>query len=115
MLYVNPLEAYAKQGVTLDDTAKERMAFQELEQAFAYMLLQEMRKSVPEGTIFEDSQTKDLYNQFMDDMVAKEWANSGQLGIADQMIAEQRMREASDAYRAQNMLKPESPSADTPV
>ena len=114
MLYVNPLEAYAKQGVTLDDSARERMAFQELEQAFAYMLLQEMRKTVPSGTLFEDNQTKDLYNQFMDDMVAKEWAKSGQLGIADQMIAQQRMKEASDAYLTQSRLKPSAQTADSP-
>lgn len=112
MLYVNPLESYAQQGVSLDTSAREQMAFKELEQAFAYMLLQEMRKSVPSGTIFEDNQTKDLYGQFMDDAVAKEWTESGQLGIAEQMVAEQRAFEASQHYRAQ-ILKAEAQSADT--
>jgi flagellar protein FlgJ len=93
VLYVNPLEAASKSGVTLNDGQKEKMAFQELEQVFLFMVLQEMRKTVSQEGLFGDNQMKQVFNEFMDDSLSKEWAASGQIGIAQQMEDQLRIQE----------------------
>jgi len=60
-------------------------AAQQFEAYILKMLLQEMRKSVQSGGLFEDK-TMDGYRALMDDALAKRAAESGSFGLAEQML-----------------------------
>ena len=90
MLYVDPLAnpfTVHMEGVE-QDAAREKMALQEMERFFAYTLLQEMRKTIPDDGLFEQTPAMRMYEELMDDVLAEQWAESGQLGLA-QMLEEQ--------------------------
>ena len=90
MLYVNPIGLRdPKISAAADPSqAREKAATQELERYFAYMLMQEMRRSIPKDTLFGSGNEMKLFNEMLDDAFAGEIARSGQWGIADQ-IAQQ--------------------------
>ena len=90
MLYVNPLATpfFARSQQIADEAARERLALQELEQHFIYMLLQEMRKSLPEESLLEGGSTRRMYTEMLDDALSREMAQSGRFGLAQQ-IADQ--------------------------
>ncbi len=90
LLYVNPLStARATESVAIDGQAgRDRVALEELEHHFIFTMLQEMRKSVPEGGIFPRGHEERMYEEMLDDAMSGEIAHSGQFGIA-KMIAEQ--------------------------
>lgn len=100
MLYVNPLESSASSGLGLNEGQRETMAFKELEQVFIYMLLQEMRKSVPREDLFGDSQARQTFEGFLDDSLSKSWTESGQLGLAATMQNEYLANQRAHALRA---------------
>jgi len=101
MFYVNPMTQWQRfAGVDVDlDERKREVAFRELEQHFARMLLSEWRKMVPEDPIFGSDASTRLHNDLMDEAIAQEWADSGQLGIARMLEEQMSMRE--DQARAQ--------------
>lgn len=106
MLYVNPMVSpYNLHAQAVgDDTAQRRIALQELEHYFVYTLLQEMRKSIPEGGLFAASPEKRVYEEMLDDAYSAEIARSGQMGIA-RMIEEQlRIEELQHTLRAERGL-----------
>jgi peptidoglycan hydrolase FlgJ len=88
MLYVNPLDNIMARSASFGEQQKEKLAYQELEQLLAYSVLQEMRKSVPENGLFGNSAHKRTFDNFLDEAMSKVWAESGQLGVADQLLAE---------------------------
>lgn len=99
MLYVNPVATpYAVRANLLgDEAAREKLALQELEHLFAYMLLQELRKTIPRGGLLDGGPQQRIYEDMLDDALSGEWARTGQLGIA-RMIEEQlRTAEAQRA------------------
>jgi peptidoglycan hydrolase FlgJ len=90
LLYVNPLStARATSMVAAEGQAgRDKVAFEELEHHFIFTMLQEMRKSIPEGGIFPRGHEERMYEEMLDDAMSGEIAHSGQFGIA-KMIAEQ--------------------------
>ena len=87
MLYVNPLTTqYPTPGSELErGAARKEMALQEFEHFFLYQLLQDMRKTIPEGGLWDNSGEKAQFESMLDDHLAGEIAKSGQFGIARQM------------------------------
>ncbi len=60
-------------------------AVREFEAYILKMLLQEMRKSVQSGGLFEDK-TMDGYRALMDDALARRAAEAGTFGLAEQLL-----------------------------
>lgn len=67
---------------------KEKKAFVEMEQMFLNMLLQEMRKTVPKGGVFDSGLTGEFFESMLDEVMSMKMAESGQLQIAAAMEAQ---------------------------
>ena len=107
MLYVNPI--LNRPSSTADSGAfaeiKKKVALEELEHLFTYMLLQEMRKTVPEDPILGNSRARQTYEEMLDDALSGEMAKSGQLGIVKQISDQLNAAEQSNSLKSakQNM------------
>jgi len=116
MLYVTPVSnglgsseqfniGGAQAGIsalgTGDDPRKEKQALVELEHYFSYVLLREMRKTVPENTLLGGGRQQETFEEMLDDALAGEIADSGQLGLADSM------KESLEIARDQARLRTE--------
>lgn len=86
-----PLESAAEQ---LAET-RRRDAFEGLEAMFIHTLLKEMRKSIPDDGILQRSSGRKQMEDLMDEMMARELAKSGQLGVA--RMVEQQLAQADRA------------------
>ena len=67
------------------ETPELAEAAREFEAYILKMLLQEMRKSVHSGGLFEDKST-DGYRTLLDDALARRAAEAGTFGLAEQML-----------------------------
>lgn len=76
------------QGTQSLEQLKETKAFMEMEQLFLQMLLQEMRKTVPEGGIFDTDLSGQFFESMLDEVYSLKMAESGQLQIAAAMKAQ---------------------------
>ena len=61
--------------------ARDKKAFQEMEELFISTLFKEMRKSIPSGGMFEKSHATKMFEEMMDEAFAKQAAASGQFAI----------------------------------
>ena len=111
MLYVNPLAEpiMARAESTAASTPRRKVALQELEHYFLFMLLREMRKTVPPNALFGENQATQMYEEMLDDATSGELARGGGLGIAD-LIAKQLQ-----AAEIQSSLAKGLSSQDTPI
>lgn len=75
------------------EEARTERAFKELESLFLNLLLKEMRKTVPDGGLFEKNQESSFYEEMLDEVFAKAMAESEQYGVAAQMAKQLRERE----------------------
>lgn len=91
-LYVNPLAESPVLSPDIESLRqrKERVAFKELEQLFASMLVSEMRKSVKEDGLFSAGPAAKFYQDLLDESMTKAMAEGGHLGIG--RMAEQQLR-----------------------
>jgi len=80
MLYVNP--AITPGVASVHQGLKQRTTLRELERLFAYMLLQEMRRTVPEDSLLGSGLATQIQADMLDDALSGAIAESGQLGIA---------------------------------
>ena len=78
---------------------KEKKAFVEMEQLFLKMLLQEMRKTVPEGGIFDTGLSGEFFESMLDDAMSMKMAESGQFQIAAAMESQYGARLAATESR----------------
>lgn len=83
---VMPLERDA--ALSLDDNAQRHLrrvrdAAEGFEALFYAKMLAEMRKSVSEEGLFGDGAGKEVYEGLFDDLMSREMARAGHLGIAD--------------------------------
>ena len=84
----------------LREAAKEKKAFKEFEQMFVHLLLKEMRKSVNDSSLTTKSHAEKMYEQMMDETLAAQIAESGQLGIGRQLqesVRAERIRQEIQA------------------
>ena len=96
MLYVNPLESQYTRGLNVHTgPGREKLAYQELEHSFLYMLMDEMSKTTSDNPLFGAGPEADYQRQMMNDAWAGAMAESGQLGIAKQMEQQAMLAELS--------------------
>jgi len=89
MLYVNPYESNAALRFGSPNAPeREKAALEEFEQVFLREMMKSMRKTVPDGGLFPQSQQKSFFDEMLDDHLAHEMAKSGQLGVAKQIQAQ---------------------------
>jgi len=89
VLYVNPYAADPTLlNGTVSDRERETVALEQFERQFLRELMKTMRRMVPSGELFPDSQQKQLFNEMLDDHFAGAMAKSGQLGIAKNIQAQ---------------------------
>lgn len=81
------------------ETRQRTIAFRELEQHFARLLLSEWRKTVPEDPLFGSNASTRLQENLMDEAVAEVWAESGQLGIASMLEEQMALQDAHNRAR----------------
>jgi flagellar protein FlgJ len=65
------------------DPEQVREAAQKLEAYFLHVLMREMRKTVPPNPILYGGKTEEIFQDFLDEEIAKKLAISNQLGLAD--------------------------------
>jgi len=112
MLYVNPLVSQqALQRTPPESPERRKEALREFEHLLAFQLLREMRKTVPKNELFGHSFASEYQTEMMDDFIAGQWAQSGQLGVAQTM--ERQLDNAAMAARRdiQGRLMPFTESA----
>jgi len=73
-------------GTQVDDINKIKQAAESFEAYFIYMLLKEMRKSVPEGGLMGGGPGKDVYQYLFDEAISKEMSKSGGIGLSKMLI-----------------------------
>ncbi len=89
MLYVNPYAGNPElMHGTADAAKREKVALQEFEQVFLREMMKSMRTMVPEGGLFPRSPEKVLFEDMLDDHLARSMAESGQLGVAKQIAGQ---------------------------
>jgi flagellar protein FlgJ len=91
----------------LDTFRAERSdrAYKAFEGMFLQELLKEMRKTVPDGDLFPKSDAMKQYEDMLDGVLAQSMADSGQLGIAKQLQAEARRREAAETLATDRTMQ----------
>ncbi len=116
MLYVNPLQdaSFARTDPARLDALQRRQALEEFERVFLYQLLRQMRKTVPESSLFGKSSQREYFEEMMDDVLAGEMARSGQFGVAALLEEQLRVQELqktlepAQAYPGGISLQPEA-------
>jgi Rod binding domain-containing protein len=96
VLYVEPASLQFSRAQGSESAApreRETAALKELEQFFLYQLLGEMRKTVGEGGLFDRGGAMAVFEDMMDDAVAKQMADSGQMGVAAAIEAQLRVHD----------------------
>jgi flagellar protein FlgJ len=102
LLYVNPVSASLRTADPAEFSgAKRRVALEELEHFFAYTLLREMRKSVPEGGLFPKTPAGSLHEEMLDDALSGAMAKNGQLGVARMVDEQLRIAESQGRWHAE--------------
>lgn len=83
------------------DPKRVRAAAQELEAYFLHMLIKEMRKTIPPNPILYGGKAEEIFQDFLDEEMARELSVSSQLGLADSIY-----------NSLQNLLKQRTGNAD---
>jgi len=72
-----------------------RQAAEELEGLFLGLLLKSMRSTVSEGGLFKEGTDAKMYKDMFDQEVGRALSRRGGIGLADMIIRDQILREAS--------------------
>ncbi|SNS49767.1 flagellar protein FlgJ [Anaerovirgula multivorans] len=84
----NKIENKAKTTKTPEDPEKLMEVCREFESIFLNMMLQQMRRTVPDGGLVEKSYARDLYESLQDEEVAKEMSKGGGIGLAQELYTQ---------------------------
>lgn len=80
------------------EARRSENAYKAFEAMFLQVMLKEMRRTVPkEGGIFPPNPATETFEEMLDAALAQSIADSGQLGIANQLAAEAARLEAAAA------------------
>jgi flagellar protein FlgJ len=98
---ISPLAGMALPGID-PRTASEgqnpqqlRQVAEELEGLFLGLLLKSMRSTVGEGGLFKEGTDAKMYKDMFDQEVGRALARRGGIGLADMIVRDQVLREAS--------------------
>ena len=103
-MYIDPLASTAPAMPppgAMVDKVREKKALEELEHLFIFMLMKEMRNSVPADGLFGESSELRTYTEMFDDAASEEMAKAGQFGIAKMMDQQLRIREMQEKLAGQ--------------
>lgn len=70
---------------SLKDRAGLKKACQEFEAVYIQAMFQAMRKTIPEGGVFEQDHATKMYQEMLDQQIATDISRHQSLGLADQM------------------------------
>lgn len=70
---------------TQRDRSSLKKSCQEFEAIFLQSMFKAMRKTVPEGGLFEENNASEIYRDMLDQEVASKISRQQSLGLADQM------------------------------
>ena len=70
---------------SLKDRAGLKKACQEFEAVYIQAMFQSMRKTIPEGGLFEQDHATKMYQEMLDQQIATDISRHQSLGLADQM------------------------------
>ena len=84
-----------------------REATEDFEAIFLHQLLKIMRQAAPKSDLFEQSFAKGVYEDMMDEQLAKEMASSGSFGIADLLYEDTKDLVIADAINEYTQSKAE--------
>lgn len=103
---LNPKEAAALQEAkAMEKRDKElRKACEGFEAMFLSMMYRQMRATVPENTLFGESNALKIFQDMRDDELMKNVAAGGGIGIAD-MMYKQLKPQVESRNAAQNVIK----------
>ena len=79
------------------DRESLRRSCQDFEAIFIQSMFKSMRKSIPDGGLFEKDTAHEIYQDMLDGEVAKEISRQQSLGLADQMY--RQMERLLDPHR----------------
>jgi Rod binding domain-containing protein len=100
ILYVNPERpALHTHDADAFSTARRKLALEEMEHFFAYTLLHEMRKTIPQGGLFARNQAQEMHEEMFDDALSGAMAKGGHLGIARMLEEQLRIAEMQPKLR----------------
>lgn len=90
------LRAAQQTPQTTADSQRDRQALkkscQDFEAIFVQSLFQAMRKTVPEGGLFEESSPAKLYQDMLDQEIATQISRRQSLGLAEQMYRQMEQK-----------------------
>ncbi len=85
----NPLLLSPSQNITEQKTLKDRASLkkscQDFEALFIQSMFKSMRKTVPDGGLFEKDHATEMYQDMIDQEIATQISRRQSLGLADQM------------------------------
>lgn len=76
-------EEALKKAADSGEDKRLRETCQEFESVFLNMMLQTMRKTIPDGGLVEKSQATETFESMLDEEYAKSLSKSGGIGLAD--------------------------------
>ena len=89
-----------------DKSTKLAKAAVEFERMFAEIMVKEMRKTVPENSLFGRSTGEEIFTEMLDSEYTKMMVNNGNLGLAKTIISQMSQRDTDiDSQAALNALK----------
>ena len=72
-------------GRTQRDKKSLKKSSQDLEAIFIQSLFKAMRKTIPEGSLFEKSNAREVYQDMLDQEISKKISQKQSVGLAEQM------------------------------
>lgn len=88
------------------ETPQLRQAAQELEGVFLGLLLKSMRGTVSQGGLFGAGADSQMYRDMFDQEVGRTLARRGGIGLADMIVRDQVLREATESKGKPQTPKP---------
>jgi flagellar protein FlgJ len=98
---ISPLAAMAVSGIDSRTPSESqnpqqlRQVAEELEGLFLGLLLKSMRSTVSDGGLFKEGTDAKMYKEMFDQEVGRSLARRGGIGLADMIVRDQVLREAS--------------------
>lgn len=80
-------------------------AYKDFEAVFLKEMLKAMRKTVPDGGLFEKTNATETYEEMLDGVFAQAMADSGQFGVAKEIEAQVRLQEQQWAETAEREME----------
>lgn len=96
------IKAAQQAGPSTEKEKKLMSACQEFESFFTYMLMKEMRKTVPETPLFHGGRAEEIFRDMMDEETTKQMAKTPDQGIGIAKVMYDQLSRTMIAERLQS-------------